>query len=175
MGAPIDEQYFRWLYEQVADSDIKNPKHTYWKILKLLYIKEFVWFVPNDDNRVADGRDLRQEFIEQQKITGVDESWMRLGCSVFEMMVALARRLAFETDFDPDIWFWEMMSNLGLWQWNDKSAMDAAYVDEVLERLIWRTYKHNGEGGLFPLEGPCEDQRRVELWYQLSAYLLERN
>jgi hypothetical protein len=40
-----------------------------------------------------------------------------------------------------------------------------------MERCVWRTYEPNGVGGFFPLENPNEDQREVELWYQMSAYV----
>ena len=31
----------------------------------------------------------------------------------------------------------------------------------------------NGTGGLFPLKRPRVNQRRVEVWYQMSEYLME--
>src|SRR5687768_18597032 len=96
MQAPLDELYFTWLYSQVADPRVKNPSRTYWRMLKLLFVKEFVWIVPNDDNRIEDGKDLRLEFVDQQKIMNVDFGWMHLGCSMLELLVALSRRLSFE-------------------------------------------------------------------------------
>jgi hypothetical protein len=39
--------------------------------------------------------------------------------------------------------------------------------------VIWRTYDRRGHGGLFPLQRSNRDQRRVEIWYQLSEYLLQ--
>ena len=38
---------------------------------------------------------------------------------------------------------------------------------------VERRYKRSGEGGLFPLKNAAKDQRKVEIWYQLSSYLLE--
>jgi hypothetical protein len=40
-------------------------------------------------------------------------------------------------------------------------------------RLNRRLYTTSGYGGLFPLEEPKEDQRKVEIWYQMMAYLGE--
>ena len=34
---------------------------------------------------------------------------------------------------------------------------------------------HQVDGGLFPLKFVKQDQRFVELWYQLNAYILEMN
>jgi len=172
--APLDELYLNWLYAQVADSSVDVPSRTYWRLLKLLYTKEFVWFVPNDDNRIEDGKDLRCEFADQERLKIVDRGWMRLGCSFLELLIALSRRLAFEADGEPRDWFWHMLENIGLHIYNDSRPLPFQDIDEILDQVIWRTYKPNGVGGLFPLEGPCQDQRDIELWYQLSAYILER-
>jgi hypothetical protein len=172
--APLDELYFRWLYGQVANSSVDIPSRTYWRLLKLLYTKEFVWFVPNDDNRIEDGKDLRYEFADQERLEIVDRGWLHLGCSFLELLIALSRRLSFEAEGEPRDWFWHMLENIGLHIYNDQAALPFQDIDEILDQVIWRTYKHNGVGGLFPLEGPCQDQRHIELWYQLSAYILER-
>lgn len=173
MEAPIDELYFTWLYGVVADPRIKRTYRTYWRLFKLLYTKEFVWIVPNDDNRIEDGKELRYEFIDHQKLMDVDHGWMNLGCSMLELLIGLSRRLAFETDSEPRVWFWRMLENLDLEKFNDGAHFTDEMVQEKLDAVIWRTYKHNGEGGLFPLSQPCKDQRDVELWYQMSAYILE--
>ena len=143
--------------------------------MRQLYVKEFVWLIPNDDNRAEDGKELRYEFINEQGIDEVDQEWLDLGCSVLEMMIALARRAAFESDDEVVEWFWRFIFNLGL-----NNHTDIAYasktereVDNVLDTVIFRTYDADGLGGLFPLTHPRQNQRKVELWYQLAAYLLE--
>lgn len=169
---PMDEMYFKWLYSQV---DTSREGHTYWDIARLLYKKEFVWTIPNDDNRAEDGRELRREFIELNRIRRVDENWLTLGCSMLELLIALSRRLEFETeDVGSEVWFRILMSNLGLLNYYDARAFSANEVDETLDRVIWRTYDSTGRGGLFPLKQPRENQKTVEIWYQMSAYLLER-
>lgn len=182
MDQPLDERYFEWLYRQVASVRQKNPARTYWSLAKQLFTKEFVWLVPNDDNRVEDGRDLRYEFLNE--VHGlekhhVDPEWVGIGCSMFEMMIGLSRRLAFEDEGEPAGWFWLLCENLDIRKFNDKKygedeVYHAGLVDETLDAVIWRTYEFDGRGGLFPLEEAAEDQRDVEIWYQLSAYLLER-
>jgi hypothetical protein len=173
MDKPLDELYFTWLYGQVGSPKITNPSRTYWGILRLLYKKEFVWVVPNDDNRAEDGRDLRSEFLDSENIENVDPVWMRLGCSMLEMMIGLSRRLSFEAGGEPRTWFWKLMENIRLDHCNDAQKIDELAVDDQLDRVIWRTYRRNGRGGLFPLNKTRDDQRNVEIWYQLSAYLLE--
>ena len=175
MDRPLDELYFVWLYAQVGDPELKSPSRTYWKILKQLYTKEFVWIVPNDDNRIEDGKDLRIEFVDQSELENVDSDWMKLGCSMLELLVALSRRLAFECEGEPRDWFWHLMNNLGLRHFNDRSKLSKNYIDSVLDQVIWRTYNHDGKGGLFPLINSQEDQRGVEICYQLNAYILEHD
>ena len=171
-----DEDYFIWLYSQVGVVKLKNPARTHWALLRQLYTIEFVWLIPNDDNRVDDAYDLRGEFLDgYEGREDVDEDWQSLGTSVLEVLIALARRLSFFTDIDPHEWFWELLENIdiGMAHTNDQhyNHNTKMAVDDAVERVIWRTYAPDGRGGLFPLENPHQDQRRVELWYQMSAYL----
>jgi hypothetical protein len=180
MSKPLDELYFEWLYSQVGPLRLKNPKRTHWSLLQQLHRKEFVWIVPNDDNRVQDGKDLRREFLEFSGIDDVrpDSDWMGLGCSMLEMLIALSRHLAFETDGEDRVWFWHLIETLDLMKYNDHEYKNdrraERKIDDVLNRIIFRTYAPNGRGGLFPLRRPQQDQREVEIRYQLSAYLLEQ-
>ena len=172
MNKPLDELYLSWLYDCVADSTIANPSRTYWNLLQHLFTKEYVWLIPNDDNRVEDGRDLRNEFIEDLGLDDVDPDWMHLGCSILEMMIALSRRLSFLAEGEPRDWFWHLIKNLDL-NIHDQLTFPRNRVEEVLDRQIWRTYRRNGAGGLFPLKYARRDQRDVEIWTQLNAYLQE--
>ena len=177
MSAYLDEEYFIWLYSQIGNVSSKNPARTHWKLAKQLYTKEFIWLVPNDDNRKHDGIYMRHEFLESQHLPDTeDPPWMEMGCSMLEMLIALSRRLGFQTDDDPRAWFWELIENLGIGMaWSaDKRYTEAKaqFVDDAIDRVIWRTYEPSGQGGLFPLPEATEDQRGVELWYQLGAYLI---
>lgn len=179
MTTPLDDLYLEWLCGQLTSVRTKDPDKTYWQLIRQLYSKEFVWLVPNDDNRVEDGRDLRIEFITSLRVEHVDSEWIGLGCSVLELLVGISRRLTFEAEGTVKRWFWELISNLNI-EYNDTTYNRMGFlrtydnVDAVLERFIWRTYRKNGSGGLFPLNKPESDQTQVEIWYQLSAYLLER-
>lgn len=175
MKQPIDELYFNWLYSQTGSTLVRNPTRTHWELLKQLYNTPFVWIVPHDDNRVADGKDLRLEFMHSCGISDVDQNWLDLDCSMLELLVVLARILVFEADGRVDIWFWHLIEQLHLERYNDAHYDQQAqeHVRDTLDRVIYRRYSANGKGGLFPLRNPPNDQREVELWYQLSAYLNE--
>lgn len=141
-----------------------------------LFQKEFTWFVHNDDNRVVQGKELREDFLEE---TGAEcsQEWLEQGCSMLEMLIALSRRCAFEADDTAVEWFWIMIDNVGLRPYVDEEFSDVYNidVDVILERVINRTYDYNGHGGLFPLRNADRDQRKVELWYQMASYLMENN
>lgn len=171
----LDNQYLEWLYREIGVVRNKNPQKSYWELCKQMYAKEFVWYIPNDDNRCADGLELRGEFLEEKRIGDVDISWLELECSFLEMLIALSRRAAFETFGTSGDWFWKFASNLGLRHYTDAVYSNTIFrkVDRVLEKVINRTYSPNGDGGIFPLEHPRKDMREVELWFQLASYILE--
>ena len=179
-GEPLEETYFKWLAVQVVNTRLKNPSLTNWHVLRQLFGTEFVWRIRNDDNRVADGVELRSQFLDQHLGLEVDPAWFEQPCSFLEMLIALSERLTFQTEgASPAEWFWHLMNNVGL-NITDQ-AYEAGrmqmYVDQVLQMINMRTYDRNGRGGLFPLNGAgvIEDQTKVELWYQMNYYLLERS
>lgn len=173
----LDDAYLEWLYSQVAYVNSRRPDQMYWKLMIQLYSKPFGWSVRNDDNRAEEGRQLRLEFLEstgyqlQQPI----HFFMDLDCSMLEMLIALSRASAFETDGDTAGWFWRFIYNLELHRYSDDiyEISIQEEVEEALNRVIQRTYSPSGQGGLFPLRNTVVDQRRVELWYQKEAYILE--
>lgn len=176
MSPALDELYFNWLYDQVCSPEADDPRDTFTKVLRFLFEQEFVWFVPNDDNRIGDGLDLRAEFLSVEKITlnPPDRRWMELECSMLELFIGLSRRFGFTSARDPVDCFWELMYNVGLIDFSDDEPEDKDKWTDISDRIVWRTYDSNGNGGLFPLENPDRDQRKVELWYQLNAYVLEQ-
>ena len=172
----IDEKYFAWLYSQICDTRTRDLRDSYWHLAEQLYCKEFVWFVPNDDNRNEEGIELRKEFIEQEEVPYPGDPWVYMSCSMLELLIGLSRRLSFLDEKPVNDWFWELIDNAGLYYANDfVYDFDVEEdVDSTLDRIIWRLYNSDGDGGLFPLKHPNEDQRTVELWYQMSAYLSEK-
>lgn len=179
MDEHLDESYFHWLYTLIGSSS-RVPSRTHYALGRQLFRQEFVPHIPRDENRVNDGRDLRYEFVNEKmatrEIEKVNASWMGMGCSFLEMLIALSRVFAFETETTTRGCFWHMMDNLNVSQFNDRyHAFGEGDIADAMERVINRTYAPDGSGGLFPLQNPKEDQRHVEIWYQLNAYLIERD
>jgi hypothetical protein len=156
--------YFEWLVGQVELNKGRVVDKTYWMLFDLLHSKEFVWIVANDDNRIEDGCALRHEF-------GIK---LRDGCSVLEVLIGLSRRVAFEAGGDERRWAWVLLENLGLHRMSDQlSPRKIRQVEDILDALIFRNYFEDGRGGFFPLAWPDQDQTKVEIWYQLNAYVSE--
>lgn len=165
-----DEYYFNWLRSIIGSGEDRKWEST----LRMLYYFTFRSFVPNDENRGADGLELRKLF---EKETGMRMKMQEFNrpCSVLEMLIALAQKMSFLTTFDPaddDVDeiinnFWLMVSNLGLKPYQRAAANNA----EKIENFLGRNYLRDGTGGIFPLHNPRLDQREVELWYQMQEYI----
>lgn len=160
------EAYIAWLEPQVG---VDQQPRSYSQLFKLMAAKEFVWLIANDDNRIVDGLDVRREFYHEIGMVG------ELGpCSVLEVLVGLSRRLAFAAGGEAPGWAWQLLCNLELDKMFDPvGPRKAARIEEILDALIWRTYRPDGTGGFFPLGWAECDQTRVELWYQMAYYVDE--
>lgn len=181
MKLDIEQNYFSWLCEIIhADQEDRS----YWLLMKDLYRTKYYSLIEHDENRAYDGMELREQYLSQNGYLHYDIDGE---CSMLEMLIALARRMDFETTDPYDLeeaddhtayWFWEMIDNLGLIKFDDDSYVELdgqTYVDWYLDIFLRRAYKRNGLGGLFPLKYGCEDQRKTEIWYQMAAYLNERS
>ena len=172
--APLDERYFTWLYGKVADAETKDPSLSWWRLLRQFYTTEFVWIHHDDENRLEDGKELRNDFIRETGAIGVDPEWASMGCSVLELMIGLAKHLAFLGDGELPFWFWHLMDNLGVRRYTDDRRYPESHVTDVIDRVIQRKYDVNGEGGFFPLRDPHGNQRGSSLWQQLNDYVVEQ-
>lgn len=169
------QDYFEWLCDMVHLRD-HNGKG-YMILAKDLHKFIFNPILPMDENRADDGRELREEYARIY-CTYADNG----PCTMLELLIGVAKRMDFElcdpydSDSRVDIYFWELIENLGIHECSDDTYFDFDgwyEFKDVLNTLNGRTYKRNGKGGLFPLRYPKGDQRKVEIWYQMHAYLDE--
>lgn len=180
--------YFNWLCQMMALDDVNG--NTYITLANILHEIEFYPLVDFDSNRESDGIRLRKVWFdlltEQSEALGVGmpgypSDSLDGPCSVLEMLIALALRL--ESDVMQDdrmgpraqMWFWLMLGNLGVSSEVDEymNADEENYIREQVYLMLSRQYAYDGQGGLFPLRIPSEDQRGVELWRQAQAWLKE--
>ncbi len=162
--------YFLWLCDQIGIGASDRGRR---KLAVFLLHQDFESQIPNDTNRAADGIELRDRWSLDHNIDAP--------CTVLEMMIALAYRMddnisrpGARPNAEP--WFWEMVDNLGLLEYTGQLDLDRdiRFENESnIDVFLSREYHRNGEGGMFPLRHPEQDQRKVELWYQMNAYCME--
>lgn len=164
----VDVRYYEWLISQIH---IPNGKD-YGDLFDRMHNLEFVWTVPNDDNRVADGLELRIVFGHEQNFD--PKKLILEGVTFLEVLIALSRRLEFTAGGNAHQWAWRLLKNLHLTKMSTPLTEEKSIkMDDILDAVIWRTYQPNGQGGFFPLNYPEEDQRKIEIWYQMNKYVIE--
>ena len=175
----VKKRYFEWM-ESYAINEKMQRIFPYKKLLAYLYSRDFGYIIAMDENRYADGIDLRYRFGMEE---GIDDRIISSElddkpCSILEMMLALSIRIE-ESIMSNSIigdrtskWFWEMIMNLGLGQMTDK-YFDEEKAAYICDRFLDRKYERNGKGGLFTIYRRPEDMRDVEIWYQAMWYLSE--
>lgn len=159
------DEYFHELCDLVLakDSDV-----SYEMLMRILFEREFRWSNDMDANRARDGLDVRAVYLDH------DHS----PCSWLEMLIGLAQRMSFIQGGEVSYWFWELIQNLGLDLCPDSKFKRAKgkwshFVWAILDIVAENAYDFDGSGGIFPLQHPKEDQRNVEIWYQMHAWLEE--
>jgi len=170
MTKTLHDRYLDYLSSQIIANKALEERY---ELFEIMHATEFIpmYQAGNDDNRASDGLDVRIQWMERHNASGLQGP-----VSFLEMLVGLTRRAAFLRDqMTPQQWGEELLTNLELNQmWDPLSQRKRQKVINTLERVIWRTYQRNGQGGLFPLlyRTPY-DQRKVELWYQLNEYVMQ--
>lgn len=135
-----------------------------------------------DECREKDGVFLREYFCEEKGY--FDRSSYEMSrffdeyCSVLEMLVALSIRMDREWVGDPsnptpDMIFVELLENLGIFI--DDKDFKKKTCEIRVKRWLDRKFDYNGKGSIFPLKinRYREDQRGVEIWRQMTAYISE--
>lgn len=167
-------KYFNWMYDRVCKDRFADTI-SYEMLFMFLHDTEFVWSVPHDENRAADGIALRYRYCVEHDCEELE--WCLDGpCSVLEMMLAIAIRCEETITDDPEKgdrtaqWFWSMISSLGLGSMSDTNYNEWL-VNDVITRFLNREYDPDGRGGLFTVKHWNRDMRTAEIWHQLMAYI----
>lgn len=185
----LTSQYYEWLVALTGDR-----RNKFVKLYQILFDTPFRWFLPNDDNRYEDGRNLKDKFINEYNIDeeSISDSFFEGECSVLEMLIALAIRmndLTFDLENQEDLtatWFYTLLKNLGLARFTDDSDLSyfnkfppeiLSTINLILDAFMDRRYDVNGNGSLFPLKTNSRyiDMTQTEIWYQMMEYLGEKD
>lgn len=149
----------------------------YSRLFACLHAIPFTWTLDRDDNREADGIELRDGYSIPSEYSKYEDEFRDHWCSVLEMLIALAIRVDDDLIGDPaeehpEEFFMVMIRNLGLdiYKGNRYSKED---VIKIVDRWLWREFDRSGRGSPFPLKYVRTDQRKVEIWDQMSSYVSE--
>lgn len=161
----FDDTYLRWLITRCG-GEKNDPSESYTMLLSNLYAIPFRSDIPNDINRIEDGRRLREEYenLTERSFVGNDQ------VSVLEVLIALADRLDFQRggQFIDDETLWELLENLDLIEITDERYavnQDRYFfiIDDQIQHWMDRKYQVT----CFP----GSSIKGTELWYQMMTYV----
>lgn len=152
---------------------------TYNNLFDCLFNIEYSYDIWQDENREADAQEMLNEWLHNERMSRYDLSWRT--CSVLEVMMALAERMSYIAsgavdDNRPSYWFWRMIENIGFDIYTDDvwNSMDGDLnVERDISAMMNHEIEPDGRGGLFPLRDSKNDQRCIELWYQMNNWMVE--
>lgn len=151
----------------------------YHELFEYLYSREFVYTIPMDRNRAADGICLRDSFADTYGYLGIRDD-LNMPCNMLELMISVADRCEKQFMSDAELgdrtgmWLYEMLSSLKLEDLTD-GYFDYARARRAIDVLLAHSYCRNGRGGLFTVKNRNVDMRKAEIWYQMNWYLDEVN
>lgn len=175
--------YFEWL-KNTVDPFVTRGHHEHF--FDILHSLAYVPILNLDYNREMDGVGMRDIYLRGYGIDNPEsDEIVDSPCSVLEFLIALAHRMDYiysSTDqrYLSEL-FWEILHNIDLdyqsttddiFEQNPEEFRDR--IRFIIDRVQTRTYEPDGTGNLFPLRNPKEDQRNVEIWYQMNQYLIEK-
>ena len=190
----INEDYFNgnsyveWLESFTIDETVDDSRRPlYSKLLNCLWHISFEPSIGNDDDRAADGLDLRKRYydilIQDMGVSihgraSRDLVKMLGDCRVLEMLVGLSMQMY---DLMQDLgmynsvsrWFWEIMKSVGFDALDDATWIDGRddmMVEEVVSHIMHGDgvrSRTDWAGGWFGIDG----WQNMEIWYQMHAYL----
>lgn len=174
------DPYFDWMCQRVGIGE--QFGRPYRKLAHELHETRFrpTMDIPMDGNRIYDGLEMRLRFMHKYGEGG--SSTDRGPCTMLEFLVGMAEKMSFlmsdekNQAYKRTEYFWHLIRNLRLLRLTDDifdERHGEFHVRDAVERVVNRTYDANGDGGLFPLRNPKEDQRYVDIWYQMHAWLAE--
>lgn len=161
---------------------------------EIFYVNKELPTAEMDENRIADGLALRDEYAAHgydpsTDLHPLDYELPRTPngtCTFLEFFAALARRMENDILYDPTkgnrTWNWaaQMLANMGLsgsWCLNPIDPRKYYDVQRAIFRVIDRAYEPSGEGGLFWIRNTVRfsalDLRELEIWDQMKYYIRE--
>lgn len=147
------------------------------RIFETLHDLEFTYVMDRDENRYADGVELRDDYEIPDCFMDLEDEFLDRNCSVLEMLIALSIRV--DDDFigdpaepHPEDFFIEMIENLKLDRYSGRSFYEKDVI-KIIQRWLERRFNQDGCGSPFPLRHDKRNQRDLEIWDQMNSYISE--
>ena len=159
------ERYFRWLLKFIGNGFCR--KNSYFELLKYLFNTNYYWSIPMDENRAADGIDLRHRFVvecgENQEASYV---YLSGPATVLEVLVALSIKIECIARGSIDLskssqWFWGMIKSLSIFD-----CYDGNFDEEKVAYFLEGWMDPESEISIFP-------EKNGEIWSQAMRFLSE--
>lgn len=155
-----NSDYFCWLLDRIGV--LTGDKQDYILLCQHLFSVDYFWVFDLDSNREAAGKNLRKEFADETMIYEDEVMSISEPCKVLEMLIGLAHKIQELYEGSEESWFWEMMENIGLSEFDDRNY-DAKYVDQIISE--WLNYS---KGSLFP------PYTNTSIWDQMNKYMHDK-
>lgn len=170
-------------YEVFLMENVQNKTHSvtdYCLLLDILFNIPFKSHIDMDNNRIEDAYYMRKEYLSDDIFRRIDGSIIKdRYISVFEVLFALSKRMENDILCDPmeEIdhsadHFWLFLRNLGVEKYSN-GRINEAEIRYKVEKWVNRDYEKDGTGSIFPVKGSKIDMRKVEIWQQMSIYIME--
>lgn len=163
--------YRLWLNNKIAN-DI-SPAYN--QLLAILWRTEFIAEYQQDNNRMEDAYNLRDEFADSINIENQD--YLKLKATpvrLIEVMISLAKRINEIISVDDNIskYFWEMVASLEMNKLDD-SMYNASSAQKHIDILLGHKYRKNGRGGLFFIKDAdlSYNAPLLDIWTQAMAWI----
>ena len=89
-----------------------------------------------------------------------------------KMLIGVAAHMEDQLCDSIETWFWVLIENLCLTQFDDYDY-DERGVEFIVMTWLNRNYQPNGAGSIFPLKDYPGDCRNIDIWAQMNAWISE--
>ena len=165
----VQDAYLDWLLEIVNPGRLEGSADL---LATHLHLIEWYAIWPRDVSRENDGKNLRERFKKDSSFS--DYTSIEGPCTFLECAIGIAEHMDFfctPPELQPAtyLYFWKLLQNAKILG----HGIDIRAIDTSVDRVLTRSYTTKGTGGFFPLQHPETNQKGVEIWYQMAAYLGE--
>ena len=172
----LKKGYFNHLVEIVCNK--QHHRMDYIPLLDLLNSIPFVVMVDMDENRADYGAFLRKRWLQNEDLYEYLYEFDDDKVSVLEVLIGIAQRLedqvgdVMEGDHTSDR-FWEILHNLDIEKYDSKNYKPLNIKEKVRNWML-RKYKNDGSGSIFPIKNVVKNYNSLQIWDQMSIYVMEK-